>query len=161
MEVNAATESEFARDFRSYRLLYFQLLSSFCSMVRTNVDNEARMKDSQYYSVSNMDNDDIVLNDVYSCGYSAIGCRLALLLYVNASETNWWYEDGCTEIIRDKYALLIPCMAPPIIQPLNRSRESRFHGQKFFDLLVDMRVRVRVPLTTSRASLYHRSTMFR
>ena len=251
MEVNVGTESDFARDFRSYGLLYFQLLSSFCSMVRTNVedaqatfgstlfvnshllspdvyreqivsvadtfirtthdqflqmlnwidvanqinsfltgnnmnsqmslvDNEARMKDSQYYVVSNIDNDDVVLSGVCSCGYRAIACRLALLMYVNASEplrfsrhlkeiplgcipldglmrseSNWWYDDGYMEMIRDTYALVIPAILPPLLQPLNGSIESKFRGQKVSELLKNTFVETVATSKIEFGTFYH------
>ena len=33
------TETEYSRDFRSYDIIYFQLLSSFCSIAHTNIED--------------------------------------------------------------------------------------------------------------------------
>jgi hypothetical protein len=36
--VSNETENDYSRDFRSYGLIYFQLLSSFCTVARTNIE---------------------------------------------------------------------------------------------------------------------------
>ena len=143
-------------------------------------DNEARMKDSQYSVASSISNDDFTLRGVCSCGYSVTVCRLALLVYVNASEplrfsrnfveiplgcipldglmrseTHWWYEDEYMAMIRDTYALVIPTMAPPSIQPLNKSIESRFRGQKVSELLKGMFVETVITSKVEFETFYH------
>ena len=51
------------------------------------------------------------------------------------SSMNWWYENNYTEGIQDTYAIVIPSMAPPVIQPLNKSIESRFQNRMLSELV--------------------------
>ena len=71
------------------------------------------------------------------------------------SETHWWYEDEYMAMIRDTYALVIPTMAPPSIQPLNKSIESRFRGQKVSDLLKGMFVETVITSKVEFETFYH------
>ena len=165
IDVNVATERDFGRDFRSYGLIYFQLLSTVCSMARANVedaqtmfgstvvvnshvlssdvyrerivsigeafirtthdhflqvlnwadvtnqintfltgtninfrmslmDGEAQVKDSRYYLVSKVNNDDVIIRGVCSCSDSAIQGGNSGLLYLDPLQVTWTYFQG-------------------------------------------------------------------